>query len=52
MSDQQRDRPSARRWIRRVMPASAVVVLVGSLGTVLYRVVEKARNAARSAVTT
>jgi hypothetical protein len=52
MTDQQRARPSARRWIRRVMPASIAVLIVGSLGTVLYRAVESARNAARSAGTT
>jgi hypothetical protein len=52
MTDQQRDRPSAGRWIRRVMAASVVVLIVSSLGTVLYRAVDKARNAARSAVTT
>jgi hypothetical protein len=52
MTDQQRDRPSDRRWIRRLMSASVVVLIVGSLGTVLYRAVEKARNAARSATTT
>jgi hypothetical protein len=52
MTVQQRNRPSARRWIRKLMPVAIVLMIVGSLGTVLYREVEKARNAARSATTT
>ena len=52
MTIQHRDRPSTRRWIRRTIPASIVVMIVGSLGTVLYRAVAEARNAARSAATT
>ncbi len=52
MTAQHRDRPFARRWIRKVIPASVVVLIVGSLGTILYRAVEKARNAAMSASTT
>ncbi len=52
MTAQQRDRPSARRWIRRLIPTSVVVLVVGSLATILFRAVEKARNAARSATTT
>jgi len=51
MTAQQRDRPSARRWIRRGIPALVVVLIVGSLKTVLYRAAENARNAARSATT-
>ena len=51
MTIQHRDRPSTRRWIRRAIPASIVVLIVGSLGTVLYRAVAEARNATRSAAT-
>jgi hypothetical protein len=52
MTAQHRDRPFSRRWIRKVIPASVVVLIVGFLGTILYRAVEKARNAAMSASTT
>ena len=41
MTIQHRDRPSTRRWIRRAIPASIVVLIVGSLGTVLYRAVSR-----------
>jgi hypothetical protein len=52
MNVQQRDRLSDRRWIRKLMPVAIVLMIVVSLGTILYRAVEKARNAARSADTT
>jgi hypothetical protein len=52
MTTRQGNRTSDRRWIRRVIPRSVVVLVVGSLGTFLYHAVENARNAARSATTT
>jgi hypothetical protein len=52
MIAEQRVRGSARCWIRGMMPASVVILIVGPMGTVLYRAVEKARNAARVAATT
>ena len=52
MTVQSQDQYAAQRWIRKALPWSFVVLVVGSLGTVLYRAVEKARNAARSATTT
>jgi hypothetical protein len=51
MNSEERDRSSARGWICRVLPLSIVVVIVGSLGMVLYRAVGKARNAAMSTAT-
>ena len=47
-----RDGDSANRWIRKVLPGSIVVLIVGFLGAFLYQAVENARNAARSANTT
>ena len=41
MTAQRRDRHSAHRWIRKVLPGSVVVLVVGSLGIFLYRAVEK-----------
>ena len=52
MTAQRRDRNSAPRWIRKVLPGAVVVLVVGSLGTFLCNAVAKARNAARSATTT
>jgi hypothetical protein len=51
MTVQQKDRPPGYHWIRKAMPASIVLLIVGSLGTGLYRAVEQARNAARAATT-
>jgi hypothetical protein len=47
-----RPRHSANRWIRKLLPRSVVVLVVGSLGVFLYDGIENARNAARSANTT
>ncbi len=52
MTAQRRDQHPAYRWIRKALPGSVVVLVVGSLGIFLYRAVEKSRNAARSATTT
>jgi hypothetical protein len=52
MTAQRRDRHSTHRWIRKALPCSVVVLVVGSLGTYLYDAVEKSRNAADSATTT
>jgi hypothetical protein len=52
MTAQSQIRHARRRWIRKALPWSVVVVVVGSLGTFLYRAVEQSRNAARSATTT
>ncbi len=45
-------RQAPHGWIHKVLPRSVVVLVVGSLGASLYHSVEKARNAARSAITT
>jgi hypothetical protein len=52
MTAQRRDRNSARRWIRKVLPLSIGAMVVGFLGTYLCQAVQKARNAAWSANTT
>jgi hypothetical protein len=52
MAVPQRNHPFVRRWLRRLVPASVVIIVVGFLGAGLYHAVEKARNAARSAATT
>ena len=52
MTAQRRDQHPAHRWIRKALPGSVVLLVLGSLGTVLYHAVENARNAARSANTT
>jgi hypothetical protein len=52
MTALRRDRQSARRWARKVLPCSVVVIVVGSLGAYLYRGVQQARNAALSSATT
>jgi len=52
MTVQQIDRPSARRWVHRLVPGSIVILIVGSLVAVLGRAVSKARVAAMSAATT
>jgi hypothetical protein len=52
MTAQSQIRHSGHRWIRKALPCSVVVLVVGSLGTFLFHAVENARNAARSATTT
>ena len=52
MTAQSRDRHSGPRWIRKMLPSSVVILVVGSVVTFLYHAVENARNAARSATTT
>jgi hypothetical protein len=52
MTTQRRNQASNRRWIRKGLPCSVVVVVVGFLGANLYQALENARNAARSANTT
>jgi len=51
MPVQQADFPSARFWVRRLVPVSIVILIVGSLVAVLGRAVSQARNAAMSAAT-
>jgi hypothetical protein len=51
MTVQQGDLPSAHRWVRRLVPVSIVILIVGSLVAGLGRAVSKARNAAMSAAT-
>jgi hypothetical protein len=52
MTVQQGDLPSAHRWVRRLVPVSIVILIVGSLVAVLGRAVSEARNVAMSAATT
>jgi len=49
---QQANAPSARRWLRRLVPASVATCVIGFLGAGLVQAVQNARNAARSAATT
>jgi hypothetical protein len=51
MSAMRQDRHSSRRRTRKVLACSVTVLVVGSLGTFLYRGAVDARNGARSATT-
>jgi hypothetical protein len=52
MTVQQADHSTALRWVRRLVPVSILILIVGSLIGVLGRAVSQARNAAMSAATT
>jgi hypothetical protein len=52
MTVRQGDLPSAHRWVRRLVPISIVILIVGGLVALVAPAVSNARNDARSAATT